>query len=318
MAIAITTNSVVGVLVEATRGTSPTTGTYAAVPILEGSEFDPAVKQSTVFEINDGTRMKSSIVGGAHSVRARLNCALNYETGLQQLLRFALHSADWAGGVITAGANASYFFTIILKLELGGTDDYVILKGCEVASATIDMPLNGACTVQFEILGMSSAVESGATLAAAMGSGDATLGSLSGKNPFATGLTGADLTWNAVGSNVGSASLTINNGSVPKYAWGGSGASHVINTNLLTQGRFEKYYTDTAIADDALAETVRALAFVLVCSEGASEDVMTISCPSSKITSAPIADSAGSQSQQAEFTAQYNSGISSQIRITVA
>lgn len=309
MPAALTAASVIGVQAEVTRGTAPVTGTYDAVPFLEGSELDPAVKQSTLFQIYDGTRMKSTIVGGASSVRARLTCPLNYEVGSQAMLRFAIHSAAWAAGVITANANASYFFSLVAQMELGGTDDFIILRGCEIASATIDMPLNGACTVQYEIIGLDSTIATAAP---------STMGTLAGKNPFATGLTGADLTWGGVGGNVGSASLTINNDVTPKYAWGGSGADHVVNRNMNTQGRFERYYYNDDVIVDAKAETVRALLFVLKCSEGASEDTMTINLPSAKITSAPVADSAGSWTQSAEFTAQYNAGITSQLNITVA
>lgn len=311
MAVALTQDSIIGVQLESTRGTAPTSGTYDAVPFLDGCEIDPAVKQSSVFQINDGTRVKSTIVGGSSSVRARVVTPFNYETGSQFLMRAAFHSAAWSGGVINVGANASYYFSMITKFELGATDSYVTLRGCEVAQATVDMPLNGAATITYDIIGTA------ATLGAAL-PGTAVYGTLSGKNPYSTGLTGADLTWNAIGGNVGSASFTINNQATPKYAWGGSGADHIVSKNALISGSFEKYYYNDDIAEDAAAETVRALTFVLVCSEGASEDVATFNIPSAKCTSAPIADSDGTWSQKAEFTAQYNSGITGLMRLTVA
>lgn len=311
MPAALTSQSIVGIIFETTRGTKPTSGAYEAVPILEGggSEFDPSVKQANTFQIIDGTRMKSTVVGGAFSVRARLNCPLSYEVGSQSLLRAALHSGAWAGGVITANANATYFFSLVVKMELGATDDFIFLSGCEVASATFDFPLNGACTVQYEIIGTTQSV------ATAM-PGTATLGALAGLNPFATGLTGADLTWGGVGSNIGSASFTLNNQVAPKYAWGGSGADHVVNGNLIAQGRFEKYYYNDDIIVDAIAETVRTLNVTVKSSDG-SNNTMVISFPDAKITSAPVADSAGSWTQNAEFTGQYDTGISSILNITV-
>lgn len=310
MSVALTSTTVLGIQLETTPGTAPTTGTYEAIPILDGFEVDPAVKQSSVFQIIDGTRQKSTIVGGASSVRARLNTALSYEVGQQALLRAALHANAWAAGSITADANTQYIFTIVAKYELGATDSFIILRGCEVASATFDMPLNGACTVQYEIIGTA------ATVATAM-PGSATMGTLAGLNPFTTGLTGAALSWNAGSTHAGNASLTVNNGSQPKYAWGGGGADHVINSNMTSNGRFEVYYYDDDIVDAAVNETVAALTFTLKSSD-ASSNSMLISMPKSKITSAPIADSTGSIVQQAEFFGQYDSGISSQMRITVS
>ena len=311
MPAALSSQSIVGIILEATRGTKPTSGTYEAVPLLEGggSEFDASAKEANTFQVIDGTRMKSTVVGGAFSVRARLSCPLSYEVGSQTLLRAALHAAAWSSGVITAGANASYFFTLVVKMELGATDDFIFLSGCEVANATFDFPLNGAATVQYDIIGTTQSV------ATAM-PGTATLGSLAGLNPFATGLSGADLTWGGVGSNIGTASFTLNNQAQPKYAWGGSGADHVVNGNLIAQGRFEKYYYSDDILADAIAETVRTLNFIVKSSDG-SNNTMTISFPDAKITNAPIADSAGSWTQNAEFTGQYDTGISSIMNISV-
>lgn len=309
MPAALTADSIMGIQFEVTRGTAPVTGTYEAIPIQEGggTEIDPAVKQNTTFQIIDGTRMKSTVVGGAFSVRARITTPLSYELGSQALMRAAFHSGAWAGGVITANANTTYFFSLVTKLELGGTDDYVILRGCEVASATFDFPLNNACTVQYEIIGIASTVATASP---------STLGTLTGLNPFSTGLTGADLTWGGTGSHIGTASFTLNNQVNPKYAWGGTGADHVVNGNLIAQGRFEKYYYDDNIVADAIAETVRTLN-VTVKSSDVSNNTMTFSFPDAKITTAPIADSAGSWTQSAEFTGQYDSGISSILNCTV-
>ena len=67
MAVALTTTSSIGNALESTGRTAPTSGTYDAVPFLDGVEIDPAVKQPAIFQINDGTRMKSTIVGGSSS-----------------------------------------------------------------------------------------------------------------------------------------------------------------------------------------------------------------------------------------------------------
>ena len=96
-------------------------------------------------------------------------------------------------GAIVADADPGYFFTIIAKLELAAGDDYLVFTGCEVASATMDMPLNDKVSVNYDIFGLAQTVGSAMP-------GTATLGTLTGKSPFTTGFTGATVMWDGAGS----------------------------------------------------------------------------------------------------------------------
>src|SRR4249920_3138124 len=160
------------------------------------------------------------------------------------MLRALLHSAAWAAGSITADADPGYFFTIIAKMDLP-TDDYLIFTGCEVASATIDMPLNDKVSVNYEVFGLAQTV--GTALP-----GTATLGTLTGKSPFTTGFTGAEAKWNALSvPGAFTASVTVDNQATPKYAWGSSSADHIINKNMKVNGTLEVYYRNSNFIADA-------------------------------------------------------------------
>ena len=152
---ALLSNTIIGIQRETVRGTAPTTGVYAAVPFLDGISLSYE-STPTEFDVYDGTRMKSFTVGGSRAVRLRIPTVLNYEQGQQDLLRAWLHAAAWAGGAIVADADPGYFFTIIAKLELAAGDDYLIFTGCEVASATMDMPLNDKVSVNYDIFGLGA------------------------------------------------------------------------------------------------------------------------------------------------------------------
>ena len=308
---AFLSNTVLGIQREVTRGTAPITGTYNAIPFLDGISFGTENEVITS-DVYDGTRQNSLTLGGSQLVRARFNTRLNYEAGQQDLLRAAIHSAAWAAGVITSDADPNYFFTLIAKLELGATDDYHVMTGCEIASATINMPLNDQSSVSYEVIGYLNSIGTAMP-------GTATLGTLTGKDPFRTMLTGATPTWG--GSNIpgtDNATVTISNQVTPKYAWGGGGLDHAVNGNQRTTGSMTVYYRSDDLAADAIAGTIRALTFILKCNETASEDTMTLNFPSSRIINAPVSDSTGSMVQSVDFAAQRNSGISSIMNITVA
>ena len=308
---ALLSNTVIGIQRETVRGVAPTTGIYHAVPFLDGISLSYE-SSPTEFDVYDGTRMKSFTVGGSRAVRLSLPTVMNYEQGQQDLLRAALHSAIWAGGVIEADADAEYFFTIVAKMELADGDDYLVFTGCEVATATIDMPLNDKVSVNYDIFGLAQ------TVGTAM-PGTATIGPLTGKSPFTTGFTGAQATWNAVPvPGAFTASVTIDNQADPKYAWGSQSADHIINKNLKVTGSLEVYYRSDAFITDAIAGTLRALTFDLKCSEGATEDTMVLNFPKALAVNAPVSDSAGSMASAIDFRAQYDSVLGSVMNITVA
>jgi hypothetical protein len=281
------------------------------VPFLDGISLS-FESTPTEFDVYDGSRMKSFTVGGSRAVRLRIPTVLNYEAGQQDLLRAWLHAAAWAGGAIVADADPGYFFTIVAKMELATGDDYLIFTGCEVASATMDMPLNDKVSVNYDIFGLAQTV--GTVMP-----GTATLGALTGKSPFTTGFTGATVTWNALPvPGAFTASLTLDNQADPKYAWGSASADHIINKNLRVSGTAEVYYRDDAFITDAIAGTLRPLTFVLKSSEAAAEDTFTVSIPKALAVNAPVSDSAGSMASAVDFRGQYDTGISSIIGMTVA
>ena len=308
---AFLSNTVMGIQVETTRGTAPTTGTYNAIPFLDGVSFGTE-KEVATSDVYDGTRTKTLTVGGSQAVRLRLNTRFNYEAGQKDLIRFGLHSADWAAGVVTLNANASYFFTLAVKLELGATDDYHIFTGCEVASMTINMPLNDQSTISYEILGMARTISTALP-------GSATFGALTGKDPFRTVLVGSTPTWggtNLIGAE--NASLTITNQATPKYAWGGTAADHIVNGNARVDGSMGVYYRSADLAEDTDADTLRALTFVLKNNETAGEDTITINMPNTRLVNSPVSDSAQSMMQSVDFAAQYSASITSILNMTVA
>jgi hypothetical protein len=308
---ALLSNTIIGIQREVTRGTAPTTGVYNAVPFLDGISL--AFESSpTEFDVYDGTRMKSFTVGGSRAVRLRIPTVLNYEAGQQDLLRAALHAAAWTGGAIVADADPGYFFTIVAKMELSTGDDYLIFTGCEVASATVDMPLNDKVSVNYDIFGLAQTTGSALP-------GSATLGALTGKSPFTTGFTGATVTWNALPvAGAFTASLTIDNQADPKYAWGGTTADHIINKNLKVSGTAEVYYRDDSFITDAIAGTLRPLTFILKSSETAAEDTFTINIPRALAVNAPVADSAGSMASAIDYRGQYDATLTSVLGMTVA
>lgn len=308
---ALLSNTIVGIQRETVRGTAPTTGVYAAVPFLDGISFSYE-SSPTEFDVYDGTRMKSFTVGGSRAARITLPTVMNYEQGQQDLLRALLHAAPWAAGSIVADADAGYYFTIVAKMELSTGDDYIVFTGCEVASATIDMPLNDKVSVNYDIFGLAQTV--GTALP-----GSATIGTLTGKSPFTTGFTGAQATWNALPvPGAFTASVTVDNQADPKYAWGSASADHIINKNLKVTGSLEVYYRDDAFIVDSIAGTLRPLTFVLKCSEGAAEDTMTLNFPKALAVNAPVSDSAGSMASAVDFRAQYDSVLTSVMSILVA
>jgi hypothetical protein len=308
---ALLSNTIIGIQRETVRGTAPTTGVYNAVPFLDGISL--AFESSpTEFDVYDGTRMKSFTVGGSRAVRLRIPTVLNYEQGQQDLLRAALHAAAWTGGAIVADADPGYFFTIVAKMELSTGDDYLIFTGCEVASATVDMPLNDKVSVNYDIFGLAQTT--GPALP-----GSATLGALAGKSPFTTGFTGATVTWNALPvAGAFTASLTIDNQADPKYAWGGTTADHIINKNLKVSGTAEVYYRDDSFITDAIAGTLRPLTFILKSSETAAEDTFTINIPRALAVNAPVADSAGSMASAIDYRGQYDATLTSVLGMTVS
>jgi len=308
---ALLSNSILGIQRETVRGTAPTTGIYQAIPFLDGISL-AFESTPTEFDVYDGTRMKSFTVGGSRAVRLRIPTVLNYEQGQQDLLRAWLHAAAWAAGSITADADPGYFFTIVAKMELATGDDYIVFTGCEVATATMDMPLNDKVTVNYDIFGLAQTI--GSTMP-----GTATIGTLAGKSPFTTGFTGATVTWNALPvPGAFTASLTLDNQADPKYAWGSATADHIINKNLKCSGTAEVYYRDSAFIDDAIAGTLRPLSFVLKASEAAAEDTFTVSIPKALAVNAPVSDSAGSMASAVDFRGQFDTGISSLLQMTVA
>jgi len=308
---ALLSNTSIGIQRETVRGTAPTGGVYAAIPFLDGISLS-FESSPTEFDVYDGTRMKSFTVGGSRAVRLRIPTVLNYEQGQQDLLRAAVHGAAWAAGAIVGDADPDYFFTIVAKMELSTGDDYLVFTGCEVASATIDMPLNDKVTVNYDIFGLAQTV--GAAIP-----GGATLGTLAGKSPFTTGFTGATAVWNALPvPGAFTASMTIDNQADPKYAWGSQSADHIVNKNMKVSGNLEVYYRDDAFIVDSIAGTLRALQFVLKCSEGAAEDTFTINVPKALAVNAPVADSAGSMASAIDYRAQYDTGISSILSMAVA
>ena len=307
---ALLSNTVIGIQREVTRGTAPTTGVYAAVPFIDGISLSYE-STPTEFDVYDGTRMKSFTVGGSRAVRLRIPTVLNYEQGQQDLLRAATHAGAWAAGAIVADADPGYFFTIVAKMDLP-TDDYLVFTGCEVASASIDMPLNDKVTVNYDIFGLAQAV--GTALP-----GSATVGALVGKSPFTTGFTGATAMWNALAvPGAFTASLNIDNQADPKYAWGSQSADHIVNKNMKVNGSLEVYYRGSQFIADAIAGTLRNLQFILKSSEVAAEDTFTIDIPKALAVNAPVSDSAGSMASAIDFRAQYDSVLTSVLKMTVA
>jgi hypothetical protein len=192
------------------------------------------------------------------------------------------------------------------------TDDYLVFTGCEVASASIDMPLNDKVTVNYDIFGLAQAV--GTALP-----GSATVGALVGKSPFTTGFTGATAMWNALAvPGAFTASLNIDNQADPKYAWGSQSADHIVNKNMKVNGSLEVYYRGSQFIADAIAGTLRNLQFILKSSEVAAEDTFTIDIPKALAVNAPVSDSAGSMASAIDFRAQYDSVLTSVLKMTVA
>jgi len=308
---ALLSNTVVAFQRETVRGTAPTTGTYNAVPFLDGPTF--AFESSpTEFDVYDGTRMKSFTVGGSRSVRISLPTVLNNEAGQLDMLRAMLHAPAPVGGVIVADADPGYFFTMVVKLTHGTGVDYLIFTGCEVASGTVDMPLNDKVSVNYEIFGLSQTVGSAMP-------GAATITPLVGKSPFTTGFTGATATWNAVpvpGAFTGS--LSIDNQAEPKYAWGSQSADHILNKNLKVSGSLEVYYRSDDFITDAIGGTVRPMTYILKSSEAAAEDTFTINLPKVLPVNAPVVDSGGSMASTVDFKAQYDSALQSVVSFAIA
>jgi len=308
---ALVSNTVIGIQRETVRGTAPATGVYSAVPFIDGISLSYE-SSPTEFDVYDGSRMKSFTVGGSRAVRLRIPTALNTETGQQDLLRAALHAAAWTTGSIVADADPQYYFTIVAKMELSTGDDYIIFTGCEVASVTIDMPLNDKVSANYDIFGLAQTVGS-------VMPGTATLGTLAGKSPFTTGLTGATATWNALPvPGAFTASLTLDNQADPKYAWGSQSADHIVNKNMKVNGSLEVYYRDDAFISDAIAGTLRPLTFVLKSSETAAEDTFTINLPKALAVNAPVSDSAGSMASAIDFRGQFDTTLASILSMTVA
>ena len=308
---ALLSNTVLGIQRETARGTAPTAGVYNAIPFLDGISL-AFESTPTEFDVYDGTRMKSFTVGGSRAVRLRIPTVLNNEPGQLDLLRAGIHAPIAAGGTLTADADAEYFFTIVAKMELSTGDDYLVFTGCEVASFSVDMPLNDKVTVNYDIFGLAQTV--GPALP-----GSATLGTLLGKSPFTTGFAGATATWNALPvPGAFTASLNVDNQADPKYAWGSQSADHIINKNMKASGNLEVYYRDDAFIADSIAGTLRALSFVLKSSEAAAEDTFTINIPKALAVNAPVADSAGSMASAIDYRAQFDTAISSILSFNVA
>jgi hypothetical protein len=308
---ALVSNTIIGIQRETVRGTAATSGVFNAVPFIDGISLSYE-SSPTEFDVYDGSRMKSFTVGGSRAVRLRLPTVLNSETGQQDLLRAALHAAAWTAGGIVADADPQYFFTIVAKMELATGDDYLIFTGCEVASVTIDMPLNDKVTANYDIFGLAQ------TVGTAM-PGTATLGALLGKSPYTTGLTGATAMWNAASvPGAFTASLTLDNQADPKYAWGSQSADHIVNKNMKVNGNLEVYYRDDAFISDSIAGTLRALQFILKSSEAAAEDTFTINIPKALAVNAPVSDSAGSMASAVDFRGQYDAALTSILSMNVA
>lgn len=280
--------------------------TYNAIPVT-GVTIERDSQEVTV-DIYDATRQKSALVGGAASWTLNLTGALNYEAGLQDLLKYTVGGA-WAGGVLLpsdTNNKAAVTFDIGLKIDLA-TDDYVLIEDCIVGSFAFSMPLQGPATWTAQIIGTTASVGT-----VSLG----TFNALAGLSPFAAGLTGSGIAWNGAALlGVEVAAFTITNAINAKFAWGSQDADHVTLGNMNVVGNAEQYYRASTMFSAGIAETIDDLVLTLKCSE-ATNNTFTITFTKAKVTRPSIGVSDTTFTIGFNFTTQYDA-TNKKIKIAV-
>lgn len=280
--------------------------TYNALPVTSVTiERD---SQEVTVDIFDATRQKSAIVGGAASWAVNIGGALNYEAGLQDLLKYTV-GGSWGSGILLpsdTNNKAAVTFDLGLKIDLA-TDDYVLIEDCIVSSFAFSMPLQGPATWTAQIIGTTASITT-----VSLG----TFNALSGLSPFAAGLTGSGITWNAGAlTGIETAAFTITNAVSAKFAWGSTDADHVTLGNMNVTGNAEQYYRASTMFTAGIAETIDDLVIVMKSSE-ATNNTMTITFTKAKITRPKIGNSDTTFTIGFNFATQYDA-TNKKIKIAV-
>lgn len=285
---------------------APGVTTYNAIPIT-GLTIERDSQEVTV-DIFDATRQKSALVGGAASWSVNLTGALNYEVGLQDLLKYTVGGSWTADVLLPSDTNnkAAVTFDLGLKIDLA-TDDYVLVEDCIVGSFAFSMPLQGPATWTAQIIGTTASIGT-----VSLG----TFNNLAGLSPFAAGLTGSGITWNAAAlEGVETAAFTITNAINPKFAWGSTNADHVTLGNMNIVGNAEQYYRASTMFSAGVAETIDDLVITMKSSE-TTDNTMAITFTKAKITRPRISNSDTTFTTGFNFTSQYDA-TNKKIKIAV-
>lgn len=253
--------------------------TYNAIPVSGFSARRNANAQ--VIEMYDATRQKNAVVGGAAVVDINASGAFNYEVGLQDVLKYVV-GGSWSSNVLLpsdTNNKAAVTCDLGVKIDLD-TDDRVLIEDVLWGQFTLNAPLGGPATW--------SATGLGTTLAVSQDFTGITFNNLAGLSPYAAGLTGSGIAWNAGAlTGVESFNLTITNRIQSKFAWGLSTPDHITLGNLAVSGDVQQYYRSSTMLSAAAAETIDDLVVVLGGSE-ATFNRMTFTFTKAKLNGGGI------------------------------
>ena len=309
---ALLSNTIIGIQRETVRGTAPTTGVYNAVPFLDGISLSYE-STPTEFDVYDGTRMKSFTVGGSRAVRLRIPTVLNYEQGQQDLLRAWLHAAAWAGGAIVADADPGYFFTIIAKMELSPQ----VMTISSSLAAKWHQPRwichsMTRCQSTMTSLGLRRLLAARCLAQPRWARSQASRHS----RPASLARQSRGMRCQCLAHSRHRSRSTIR---LTRSMRGAAQAQITSSTRICESAA--RLRSTTAMMRSSLMRLRARLRHLPLSSsqaKAAAEDTFTVNIPKALAVNAPVSDSAGSMASAVDFRAQYDTGISSLIGMTVA
>lgn len=291
--------------VETVRGTTDATPVFTSLPDTRTSIA--LAKDTLATERLTGDRFPASPRNGASTVAGDIPTDLSYNT-YNPFIESALQGT-FNGGSTNAAVAGTTRKSFSLLREFGdiAADQFLLYSGCEVNTWSLSAAANGLAKSTFSFIGRSAAAPATADPATSYVAASVT-------DPFDT-FSGEMKIDGVASCIVTDYTININNGLEPKYAVGCEGSEDPSVSQSVIDGSITVYLEDMTLYKKFINDTSLSLSLKLMDS---NNDYLLIELPNCMISSGTQPDVTGDGAIMLpiSFTAHYNAGISSHIKVT--
>lgn len=248
MANASNSLSRIGIIKEATFGTTP------ATPTLTSQRFSSANFSVEKAELDDtskaGTRQKLFVKTGNKNLSGSLSGPLahdNYDSLLESVM-----FNTYATNVLKMGDTLQSF---TVEEEAADISQYKVNRGVVANSVTVNSPVDGLSNISFEFIGLSQEMAGTSVSASAYSSQPS-------RQPMAHG-GGTILEGGSSIGIVTEINFTATNNLSSQFVWGSVDPSDVIEGRVDVTGTMSVLFSDSSFYDKFINETQTSIQFTL-------------------------------------------------------